>query len=100
MLMVGNMSTGMRARDTPPSTATISAITTIRYGVRIAKRDMSLLRHGHCGEFRANFLAGPQAGAVRCHNHLAFMQAGKNLDVRGVLQSGHNILDCDVVVRR
>ncbi len=41
MLMVGNRSTGMRTRLVMPTTAVIRQATMMKYGKRIANRDMA-----------------------------------------------------------
>ena len=39
--MAGNMSTGIRTRLVTPTTAITRQTTTIKYGLRMAKRDMA-----------------------------------------------------------
>src|SRR5690242_17114953 len=83
MLMFGNMSTGMRTNAEPPTTAMISATTTMKYGVRIAKRDMGL-RSGLGGEpnhLGTNLLSGPKARAVARHHQVPLAQARSDLDI-------------------
>src|SRR5712664_4044062 len=94
MLMFGNMSTGMRTRAVPPTTATISATTTMKYGVRMAKRD--IVSSGRSGRADVSYLgpylaAGAQTCAITNDHDIAFPKAGANLEAVRSLDAERNI---------
>src|SRR5580704_865395 len=69
MFIAGNKSTGICERLTPPTIAITRQMTTIKYGVRIAKPDMLVNLYG---------LPFPQARQSASNDYVALFQAGAN----------------------
>src|SRR5947207_3112647 len=72
------MSTGIRTRLLTPTTAIIRRTTTMKYGFRIANRDIhSLLRFGaHCDDLRLHLLARLQPRTVPDHHQISLIESG------------------------
>ncbi len=69
--MAGNISTGMRARLVTPTTEMIRQITTMKYGLRMAKRDIAYCAVLMAVTFGCTCLSRLQAGAVADHDHFS-----------------------------
>src|ERR1700679_3050983 len=94
--MAGNMSTGMRAVLLAPSTTIIKQTTIIRYGVRIAKRDIGrafkfsreVRRDPALMKAGLNFFAGLKSGMTSYDDSVARLNSRHNLNELRILNSG------------
>src|SRR5215469_5418118 len=100
MFMAGNISTGMRARLVIPTTAMMRQTTTMKYGFRMAKLDMLLIRGGHRGHFWLHFLAGLKAAMTPENDQIAFVQSRADFHLIGGFDSQLDLAELDAMVRR
>src|SRR5947207_13862633 len=95
------MSTGIRTRLLTPTTAIIRQTTTMKYGFRIANRDIhSLLRFGaHCDDLRLHLLARLQPRAVSDHHQISLVESGAYFNQIRSLDPKRHLSRFDLSVR-
>src|ERR1051325_8668604 len=102
--MAGNMSTGIRTRLVTPTTAITRQTTTIKYGLRMAKRDMAeslnYLRRAHCRKLGPNFLPRLETGPRTDHDQISLLETGPHLDLGRRFESEFHLPDVNAVIRR